>query len=108
MSEVRDEPIHVIVAIDFSDAIIESLREISPRLSIKRYFPTIPDKAWGECEVLYTANKFPTPQQAPRLRWIQLNSAGMEHAIKQPIVQAEDVIVTSTSGIHAGQMAEYC
>lgn len=108
MSETKDEQIHVMVAMDFSDSIMDMLREVSPRVNIKRHFPTVPDKAWADCEVLYTLNKFPTPEQAPRLRWIQLHTAGMEHAIRQPIVQAEDVMVTSTSGIHAGQMAEYC
>jgi len=41
------------------------------------------------------------------LRWIQMNSAGMNHAFHHEIVQAEDIMVTSASGIHATNMAHY-
>lgn len=102
------DDIHVIVAMDFSDALMERIRAVSPRLKVERHMPSVPERAWAEAEILYTLTTFPTPAQAPRLRWIQLHSAGVDHAIKEPIVQAEDVEVTTSSGIHATQMAEYC
>ncbi len=101
-------PIKVIVAMDFSDGLIEQLRAISPRLQVERHFPKVPDSAWANAEVLYTGATLPEPAQAPRLRWIQLQSAGMEHVLDRAIVRAEDVEVTSTSGIHATPIAEYC
>jgi len=100
--------IKVVVAMDFSDEIMAQLRAISPRYQIERHYPNVPDSAWADAEVLYTTHRFPEPAQAPRLRWIQLHSAGVENALKQPIVQAEDVDVTNASGIHAVQMSEYC
>lgn len=107
MADTND-PIHVIVAMDFSDAIMAELKEVSPRLRVERHFPTVPDKAWAEAEILYTSYIFPDPAVAPRLRWIQLHSAGVNHAVKEPIIQAEDVEVTTTSGIHAVAMSEFC
>ncbi len=106
MSE--SESIYVCVAIDFSDAIIDDLREISPRLRVERHFPQVPPDAIAKSEVLYTTGYYPDPKQAPKLRWIQMNSAGMNHALHHAIVQAEDIVVTSTSGIHATNMAHYC
>lgn len=100
--------IKVVVALDFSDEIIEQLREISPRLHIERHFPNVPDSAWADAEILYTTRKVPDPSQAPRLRWIQFHSAGLDGVMDEPIVKAEDVEVTSTSGIHASHMAEFC
>lgn len=108
MDDVANHVIRVVVAMDFSDAIIEQLRSIAPRLHIERHFPLVPDPVWAEAEVLYTLNRFPDPTQAPRLRWIQLHFAGVDHALKQPIVQAEDVEVTTASGVHAVHMAEFC
>jgi phosphoglycerate dehydrogenase-like enzyme len=99
--------IHVVVAMDFSDAIMAQLRTVSPRYHIERHFPNVPDGVWADTEVLYTVGRFPDPAQSPRLRWIQFHSAGIDHAIKQSIVQAEDVEVTTTNGIHAVQMAEF-
>lgn len=102
------ERIFATVAIDFSDEIIDDLREISPRLQVERHFPQVPPDVIAKTEVLYTTGYYPEPEQAPKLRWIQMNSAGMNHALDHAIVQAEDITVTSTSGIHATNMAHYC
>lgn len=100
--------INVIVAMDFADSLIESLREVSPRLHVTRAFPRVTDEQWSTTDVLYTVSIFPTPEQAPRLRWIQLHSAGVEQAMQQPIVTSSEVELTNTSGMHAVQIAEYC
>ncbi|NDJ61713.1 MAG: D-2-hydroxyacid dehydrogenase [Chloroflexi bacterium] len=105
---MTDTPIQVVVAMDFDDALIEQLRAISPRLQVERHFPTVPERVWANAEVLYTLRTFPLPEQAPRLRWIQMHTAGIDHVAQVPIVQAEDVDLTTASGIHAVQMAEYC
>jgi phosphoglycerate dehydrogenase-like enzyme len=102
------EPIVVTLAMDFSDEIVAELRELSPRLQIERHFPDVAHDVMARTEVLYTTGYFPEPEQAPKLRWIQLHTAGVNHAINHSIVQAEDIVVTSTSGIHAGNMAQYC
>ena len=107
MTQNPAAPIHVIVAMDFSDAIVQDLRAVSPRLHVERHFPTVPERAWADAEVLYTVNIFPAPEQAPHLRWIQLHSAGVEEALRNPILKAQDIEVTNTSGIHAVNMAEY-
>ena len=100
------ERIFVTLAIDFSDDIIAELREISPRLRIERHFPDVPFDVIAKTEVLYTVNYYPEPEAAPKLRWIQMHSAGMNHALDFQIVQAEDIIATSTSGIHSTSMAQ--
>jgi len=102
------ERIVVTVAIDFSDEIVADLRELSPRLQVERHFPDVAPDVIADTEILYTTGFYPQPQQAPKLRWIQMNSAGINHALHHRIVQADDIIVTSTSGIHASNMAQYC
>ncbi|HYO87007.1 MAG TPA: D-2-hydroxyacid dehydrogenase [Candidatus Limnocylindrales bacterium] len=107
MTQTPAASVPVVVAMDFDDAILAQLRAISPRLSIERYFPIVPERAWHDAEVLYTNSILPAPEQAPRLRWIQLHTAGVEDALKHPILKAQDIEVTNTSGIHAVQVAEY-
>ncbi|MBZ0291809.1 MAG: D-2-hydroxyacid dehydrogenase [Anaerolineae bacterium] len=102
-----DNLIHVVVSVDFSDEIMDQLRAVSPRLKIEKHYPDVPESAWADAEVLYAGRRLPDPTEAPRLRWIQTHSAGLDHIIDSPIMQAEDVEVTSTSGIHATPMAEY-
>ncbi len=104
----ENEPIVVTLAMDFSDEIVAELRELSPRLQVERHFPSVPPDVISRAEVLYTTGYFPAPEQAPKLRWIQMNSAGVNHALHHSIVRAEDIVVTTTSGIHASNMAQYC
>lgn len=108
MTDSRSDQINVVVAMDFSNELIDKLREISPRLHIERHYPDIPEAVWATTEILYTIRHYPEPEQAPLLRWIQLHYAGMERALQRRIIQAEDVEVTSASGIHATQMAQFC
>ncbi|GAB5493355.1 MAG: D-2-hydroxyacid dehydrogenase [Phototrophicaceae bacterium] len=102
-----DEKINVVVAIDFSDEIMAKIKEVSPRLNVVRHFPEVPDSVWSTTEILYTTRSFPEPDNAPLLRWIQLNYAGVNSVVKRPIAQAEDIAITSASGIHATQIANY-
>lgn len=105
---MSQDSISVVVAMNFSDTIMAQLQAISPRLHIERHFPSVQEGVWGETEILYTLSQYPDPTQVPRLRWIQLHNAGVDRAIKQAIVRAEDISVTTASGIHAVQMGEYC
>lgn len=105
---MAQEPIRVVVAMDFSDEIMERLRAVSARLHIEKHYPNVPDSVWPDTEVLYTLKHFPEPAQAPRLRWIQTHFAGVDGVVKQPIMRAEDVDITTASGVHAVQMAEFC
>lgn len=102
------EKINVVVSIDFNEAIMQRIRDVSPRLNVMQHFPDVPSSVWATTEVLYTVRNYPQPEEAPLLRWIQLNSAGIEGSLRQRIVQSEDVAVTSASGIHATQIANFC
>ena len=99
--------IQVLLAMDFDDEILSELRDLSPRLRVERHFPEVPPEAIAQTEVLYTSSYFPAPEQAPKLRWVQLHYAGMHSTLRHPVMQAEDIIVTSASGIHATNMAHY-
>ncbi len=102
-----NETINVIVAMEFADELLSRVRELSPRLRIEQYSAAVPDKAWANAEILFTTNMFPKPEQAPSLRWIQLCSAGANQIFNNPISSAEDIEVTTASGIHATPMSEF-
>ncbi|MGB1288918.1 MAG: D-2-hydroxyacid dehydrogenase, partial [Aggregatilineales bacterium] len=107
MPETTDEMINVLVAANFDDDLMERIRNVSPRLNVRRQYPDIPDAMWETTEILYSIRHFPEPDQVPELKWIQTHSAGLERALAKDIVQSDKVVVTSTSGIHSTQMAQY-
>ncbi len=61
---------------------------------------------WGPA----LAQMYPTPralrEQAPRLRWLQLTSAGVDRAARSGLLDG-DLTVTSASGLHATPIGEY-
>lgn len=108
MTETEKKSPRIVVAMNFADELIGKLREVAPNYRIERHFPEVPANVWADTEILYTSRIFPAPEQAPNLRWIQLHFAGIDSMIKNPIMQLSDVQITTASGIHAVQMAEYC
>jgi phosphoglycerate dehydrogenase-like enzyme len=104
------DAINVLITMQFPEPLIEKLAAVSPRLSfIQR--PTLePDELKGvmaEIDVLYTWNTFPDPADAPRLRWVQIHSAGADRILEEPLYTETNVLVTTVSGIHVVTMGEY-
>jgi phosphoglycerate dehydrogenase-like enzyme len=106
-----EETLNVLVLADFSDALMEKLKTVSPRLKFTRRAVKaaneVPAESWATVDILYTGRIVPEPDSAPRLRWIQTTSAGVDFLMAQPLLAAEDIIVTTSSGIHATTIAEH-
>ena len=103
--------IRALCALGFTEEQLDKLRAVSPRLVVEQRTchnaEEVSDALDEDTEVLYT---FPVPvdllSRAPKLRWLQLHSAGADHLLGQPIMKS-DVIITTISGIHATPIAEY-
>jgi phosphoglycerate dehydrogenase-like enzyme len=106
-----DSKVKVLLTLDFSDEQLAQLAAVSPQLHlVKRPTnnpTTIEPAIWEETDVLYTLSALPDPEDVPHLRWVQLHSAGVDHVIDHPLFGAKDILLTTTSGIHATTMAEY-
>ena len=102
----------VLITLNFEKPYISRFEMISDDLEIlfrpARSYTDIQTDTWASAHVLYTLNIFPPAESMPNLKWVQAHSAGVDTLLKQPIIADEpDVIVTSTSGIHATNIAEY-
>jgi phosphoglycerate dehydrogenase-like enzyme len=105
------DSIQVLLTVQFDDDCLATFREVSDRVSLL-YYPAkqvadVPDEVWAKAEVLYTATVIPEPALAPHLRWIHVHYAGVDRMLDQPLAQSEGMLLTTSSGIHATQMAEY-
>lgn len=89
-------------------SLVEELRAELPDLEVVR--ATTPDETLAhlpEADVFYG---FPTAElvaAAPKLRWIQSPSAGVEYVARVPELVASDVILTNTRGAHGPSIAEH-
>ncbi|MBK8136435.1 MAG: D-2-hydroxyacid dehydrogenase [Chloroflexi bacterium] len=103
-----DSKPRIVVTVNVPDSTLDALRASAPAYRVDKYAGEVPNAVWLETEVLFTSRVYPTPEQAPRLRWIQTCSAGFDWALTHPIAQHKDILITSVSGIHATPIAEYC
>ncbi len=104
------ETTNVLVTMPFPASLIEKLAGVSRRLTVtQREARKVEDIAdlLPNLDVLYTWQVFPTPAEAPRLRWVQLHQAGIDSLLEQPLYTNSDVTFTTSSGIHAVPIAEY-
>ncbi len=102
--------VHVLITMQIPEELLERVRAVSPEVSVS-YVPLSkgempPLSTLAQTEVLYTWTAVPKPEEAPQLRWVQFHSAGVEHIHSHPILES-NVMLTTTSGIHAVPMAEY-
>lgn len=100
---------YVAVAAAFDDELMDKIAAVSPELVVERV--TLPDGRWPEnkstnAEIFYMVNQGPRPDQAPNLRWVQGHWAGVDKLVGTPLWES-DVLITSASGIHAPNMAQY-
>jgi phosphoglycerate dehydrogenase-like enzyme len=72
------------------------------------YFPTVVDPAVHDCEVLLGhVNPKGLGEIAPRLRWIHLFSAGVDHVLRSDLVIKRGIVLTNSSGTTAPWIGEY-
>ncbi len=105
------QPVNVLITIPLDETLQHQLQAVSPRLRLihipAQKAEDVPAEIWERCDVLYTANVLPAPEQAASLKWIQFHYAGIDHALDAPILQKPGLRVTTLSGAAASQMAEH-
>lgn len=104
-------PLNVLITVPFDEDTLERFRDVAERVEVL-YYPAnevgdVPDDVWGMANVLYTVDVVPEPALAPQLRWLHAHIAGVDHLLDQPLINAENVLLTTASGIHATTIAEY-
>jgi phosphoglycerate dehydrogenase-like enzyme len=66
------------------------------------------DPVLADCDVMVT---FRVPRdiarRAPKLKWIHLMSAGVDHALQAGVFDSPGLLLTSSSGIHGTTIGEY-
>lgn len=112
-----DKPVHLLSVVRLNEKHLARLRAVSPRLVVhqqslpfdKAYRISAEDFAQAlspELEILCTYGGTFDINLAPNLRWVQVNSAGVDFLYDTPLWKSE-VAITNASGIHAVQIAEY-
>ncbi|KAH9991324.1 hypothetical protein F4779DRAFT_609640 [Xylariaceae sp. FL0662B] len=120
MSLQKDLPGHkllIIVPWDLPEGYLEYIRSKYP--SMKAFYikwdtwnkPTLPpnvtDEDWTTVTVLLTGPRFPTKEAVPKLQLVQLQSAGANYILDNPLFKDTDVAFCTANGVHGPQIAEW-
>jgi phosphoglycerate dehydrogenase-like enzyme len=105
-----DERIHVLSVLQLGEHHLNYLRAVSPRLEITQR-PVTSDQDFSnvlseETEILYTHTAPFDLSLAPRLRWVQVDSAGVDLLHGTPLWKSS-LPITSANGVHAIQIGEH-
>src|SRR5579859_2413458 len=98
--------IHVLSVQNLNEDQLQRLRSISPQLHIEQRSGSPEEMLTPETEVLYGSSGRFNLQKASSLRWVQVDSAGVNHLHNTPLWHS-DITITSANGIHAIQIAEH-
>ncbi|KAK0621797.1 hypothetical protein B0T17DRAFT_535102 [Bombardia bombarda] len=66
-----------------------------------------PAEDWKDVTILLTFNALPTIEQAPKLQYVQLTSAGANHILKEPVFVDTEVDFCTANGVHGPQISEW-
>lgn len=110
------ELVHVLSVLHLSERHLAQLRSVSPRLVVQQHSISSEDQ-WRdasdqqavlspETEILYTHTAPFDLRLTPRLRWVQVDSAGVDLLHNTPLWK-NDIPITSANGVHAVQIAEH-
>ncbi|MFF6888495.1 D-2-hydroxyacid dehydrogenase [Streptomyces sp. NPDC012421] len=102
--------INVCVTLDFDDDWLARVAADTEGVTLRKHLASrtedLPADLLAETDVLYTSTVFPSPEQAPRLRWVQLDTSGCDHVRHTPLWRS-DVPVTTIGGVSPKPLAEY-
>ena len=105
-----EHPVRVLSTMAFPDDFLARLRAVSERLDVVQHTAAsadeVPDELWRGVDVLYTGACFPAPERAARLRWVQLDTSGVDHVRTSPLWPT-DVHITTLNGVAPSNMAEF-
>ncbi|KAI1378405.1 hypothetical protein F4677DRAFT_413152 [Hypoxylon crocopeplum] len=67
----------------------------------------VSEEDWKTITILLTGPKFPTKEAAPNLQLVQLQSAGANYVLNNPLFTDTDIAFCTANGVHGPQIAEW-
>lgn len=104
-------PLHVLVTVDFPESFLEEVRAVDARVVVHHHPVTLdgagaPAAVLAQAEVMYTSDVLPGRPAARALRWVQLDTSGIDH-VRPSALWDTDVVITTLGGVSPAPLAEW-
>jgi hypothetical protein len=60
----------------------------------------VPGEDWEDITILCAGSGLPDKDQAPKLQYVQLFSAGANHILEHPLFTETDIVFCTANGVH--------
>ncbi|SHF55091.1 Phosphoglycerate dehydrogenase [Jatrophihabitans endophyticus] len=94
----------------FPPAWLDELRAAVPGVDVVQLpaasAADVPADVWRGVDALHTSSVLPEPGDAPRLRWVQLDTSGVDH-VRDTALWRSDVEITTIGGVSPVPLAQY-
>lgn len=103
-------PVHVVLTVAFPERVLAAVAAVDPRIVVHHHpcdaGEPAPPELIGLAEVLYSSDILPGPEHAPGLRWVQLDTSGIDH-VRDSALWHGDATITTLGGISPAPLAEW-
>jgi phosphoglycerate dehydrogenase-like enzyme len=129
---ITNSPVNLLIATPLEGEFIARIRAVDPRLHVVHRPDLLGTPGYiadhhppanrtpaqeaefrdliAQAEIIFDFDTDAAPHYAtlaPNLRWVQTTSAGVGQLVKRYGLDQTDVIITTSSGVHAGPLAEF-
>lgn len=113
MTARAQTPLDVLVTLDFPASFLDAVRSVDDRVIVHHHplpeeavLADLPTDVLRKAEVMYTSSVLPGPAEAPSLRWVQLDTSGIDH-VRGTALWESDIPVTTLGGVSPAPLAEW-
>jgi hypothetical protein len=96
----------IVIPMDVPQSFLDATKAEFPDLEVVHQklewgqVASLPDEVWKDVTVLMTLATLPTAEQAPKLQFVQLVSAGANHILDKPLFKDTNVKFCTANGVH--------
>jgi phosphoglycerate dehydrogenase-like enzyme len=103
--------VNYLSTLDFDQDWLDSVAAVSPDVVVRQVttdsLDAVPAGVLAGVDVLHTSAALPERSRMPRLRWVQLDTSGVDHVVGHPIWDDPDCEITTIGGVSPGPIAEF-
>lgn len=107
----REATVNYLSTLDFDQEWLDAIAAVSPDVLVRQItagsIEQIPADVLATVDVLHTSAALPQRAQMPRLRWVQLDTSGVDHVLAHPVWTDVDCEITTIGGVSPGPIAEF-
>lgn len=104
-----EETLLALLPYEPSESLVQRIKDAYPNIAVSAYqvpwgaleLPdAVTNEALAKVTILVTGSSLPKKESVPKLKYVQLSSAGANHVLENPLFKGTDVKLCTANGVH--------